>query len=585
MASELNEGWGGNTIDGAVHDFQDARRRAALERIMARLTGNSAELLSFEQVRRQLKTEGMVSRGVQDIPLDKIVGSVDRYDDFSRSFLPLNPSDANRWARVQLAVTSPTGLPPIEVYQIGDAYFVLDGNHRVSVARQLEATHIQAYVTEVRTKVPLTAETTPSELIIKAEYADFLTHTHLDRLRPDADLIFSAPGQYPLLVEHIDVHRYFMGLDLGREVPYEEAVAHWYDTVYLPLVRVIRELGMLREFPGRTETDLYFWLSERRAELQYELGWDIETEEVAAALVEEASPRTKYVLERFLEKIHALLLPRQLDSGPSPGEWRREFAAVHREDALFAHILIPIRGDEASWRALEQAAEVARREHGVLRGLRVISSEEERTNEYTQSLQAQFAARTKAMEVNGALAIEVGRVAEITCQRARWTDLVVVSLIHPPAPRPLARLGSGFRTLVQRCPTPILAVRDEISPLRKALVAYNGSAKADEALYVATYLAGRWGTNLVVLTVGEAGLPGTKTLARAQEYLNGYGVEAVFVEETGPVGKAILETAEAHDCDLVVMGGYGLTPLLEIIFGSMVDQVLSAARIPVLICR
>ena len=552
---------------------------------MARLTGDSAELLSFEEVRKQLKTQGMVSRGVQDIPLDKIVGSVDRYDDFSRTFLPLNESDANRWARVQLAVNRPTGLPPIDVYQIGDAYFVLDGNHRVSIARQFDATHIQAFVTEVSTKVPLTAETTPSELIIKAEYAEFLTRTRLDRLRPEADLSFSAPGQYPVLMQHIDVHRYFMGLDLKREVSYDEAVAHWYDTVYLPLVRVIRELGMLREFPGRTEADLYLWLSERRAELQYRLGWDIDTEEAAASLVEEASPRAKHVMERFLEKVSSLFSPHRLDSGPSPGEWRSEFAAVHREDRLFAHILVPMRGDEASWRAMEQAAEVARHEQGVLRGLRVISSEDERTSEGTLSLQAEFDERAENLGIDGQLAVEVGRVAATTCRRARWTDLVVVSLLYPPAARPLARLRSGFRTLVQSCPTPILAVRDEISPLSKAVVAYNGSAKANEALYVATYLAGSWGTRLVVLSVGESGLSGPETLERARQYLGGHGIEATFVEETGHVAKAILETSVKYDCDLVIMGGYGFRPLLEIAFGSMVDHVLLSAKTPVLICR
>jgi len=581
----LSDEWHTTTIESAVRDFHDARRRAALERILARLTGDSAELLSFEEVRKKLKTEGMVSRGIQDIPLDKIVGSVDRYDDFTRSFLPLREFDASRWARVQLAASSPAGLPPIEVYKMGDAYFVLDGNHRVSVARQLGATHIQAYVTEVRTKVPISADTKPSELIVKAEYADFLSQTRLDKLRPEADLTVSAPGQYPVLKEHIDVHRYFMGLDFKRSIPYDEAVVHWYDEVYLPVVRVIREQGVLREFPGRTETDLYLWLSQRRADLRYRLGWDIQPEEAAVALVEEASPRLRHVLGRLGEKVFGRLLPRELDAGPPPGEWRREYAAVHREDTLFAHILVPIRGDEASWRALEQAAEVAMREHGVLRGLRVISSEGERESEQIKQIQSEFTERVDALGVKGELAIEVGHVAQTTCARARWTELVVVSLIHPPAPGPLARLSSGFRTLVQRCPAPILAVRGPISPLKRALLAYNGSAKADEALYVATYLAGRWGTSLVVLTVVERTGSGKRTLARAREYLEVHGVEATYVEERGPVARSILKAAAECGSDLIIMGGYGFSPLLEIAFGSTVDQVLLAADLPVLICR
>ena len=165
-----------------------------------------------------------------------------------------------------MATTRLTGLPPIEVYNIGDAYFVKDGNHRVSVARQLGNETIQAYVTEVRTRVPMTADLTPDDLILKAEYADFLEQTHLDELRPDADLNVTIPGQYPKLLEHIAVHQYYRGLDLDREVSYLEAVAHWYDTVYLPIIELISERGIMRSFPDRTETDLY---------LRGELGTDV----------------------------------------------------------------------------------------------------------------------------------------------------------------------------------------------------------------------------------------------------------------------------------------------------------------------
>jgi nucleotide-binding universal stress UspA family protein len=476
-------------------------------------------------------------------------------------------------------------LPPIEVYQIGDAYFVLDGNHRVSVARQLEATHIQAYVTEVRTKVPLAADTTPSELIVKSEYADFLARTKLDDLCPGSDLSVSAPGQYPALLEHIDVHRYFMGLDYKRAIPYQEAVVHWYREVYIPVVEVIREQGVLREFPGRTEADLYLWLSRRRADLQHQLEWDIGTEEAATELVEKSSPRLKHVLARVASKVSGWFVPSQLNSGPPPGDWRRDFAAVQRADTLFTHILVPLRSDEAGWLALEQAAEVARREKGVLRGLRVIGTEGERKSDEIVRLQTDFRRRIEKLEIVGELAVEVGRVAETTCRRARWTDLVVVSLMHPPAPQPLARLSSGFRSLVQRCPTPILAVRDKLSPLTNALVAYNGSVKANEALYVVTYLAARWGLQVVVLAVAEGSVSCAKTLSKAREYLEAHGVQASYVEGETPVAKAILRTAEEYRSNLIVMGGYGLSPLLEIVFGSTVDHVLLTAQIPVLICR
>jgi len=581
----LSSEWNALNVSSAVNDFRDARRHAALERILARLTGNSAELLSYDAVRKKLKTQGRVSRGVQDVPLDKIIGSVDRYEDFTRKFTPLQDSDESRWARVEVAVSSAAGLPPVDLYQIGDAYFVLDGNHRVSVARQLGATHIQAHVIEIQTRVPLAADDTPSDLILKAEYAEFLASTRLDKLRPKADLTVSAPGSYPMLIEHINVHRYFMGIERRRSISYEDAVIDWYDKVYLPVVQIIRERGVLRQFPGRTETDLYLWLSQHRAELQYRLGWDIQTDEAVADLVERASPRLKRVLRRCVRRTIGRLLPRALDSGPPPGQWKQEFNAVHRQDALFGHILVPIREDEAGWDALRQAAEVARRENGVLRGLKVIASEDERENAHSRALQARFNELVAELEVSGELALEVGKVSRTTCRRARWTDLVVLSLVHPPALRPLSRLGSGFRRMVQHCPTPILAVRGEISPLRKALVAYNGSAKADEALYVATYLACRWAVSLVVMTASEHAQSGADVAARASSYLDEHGVRARFVERNEPAPTAILDSATQYDCDFIIMGGYGFSPVLQIALGSAVDHVLLGTEIPVLICR
>jgi len=130
-------------------------------------------------------------------------------------------------------------------------------------------------LSRLKTDIPLTPDIQPDDLIIKAEYADFIEETSLPSLRPNVDLSVTVPGQYGKLKEYIKVHRYFMGLDQQRDISYPEAVSHWYDTAYLPLVDAIRERGLLRWFPGRTETDLYLWVSEHRAALENELGWTI----------------------------------------------------------------------------------------------------------------------------------------------------------------------------------------------------------------------------------------------------------------------------------------------------------------------
>jgi nucleotide-binding universal stress UspA family protein len=532
-----------------------------------------------------LRAQTGPSVGLREIPLDAIVGSVGRYSDFTRSFLPLQDGNEQRWARIQVKLSDLEGLPPIEVYQIGDAYFVRDGNHRVSVMRRMGATHIQAYVTEVKSRVPLSPDTQPDDLILKAEYAEFLERTCLDEVRPSANLTVTAPGKYPAFLEQIDLHRYFMGLAQGREIPYREAVAHWYDEVYLPVVGVIRDLEILEHFPKRTEADLYLWLSDHRAELERELGWEIDAEAAAADLVEHFDPSPPHRLWRAARELVDALTPDELESGPPPGTWRRERLSHHRHDCLFADILVPVSGDDQSWQAAAQAIEIACREDARLLGLHVVSSASDANSESVEALRAEFARRCEALGVRGKLAVEVGRVARTICQRSYWADLVVLGLAHPPGTRPVTRLGSGFRTLIRRCPTPVLAVPGAFSPLSRPLLAYDGSPKAKEALYIATYLAARAQVPLIIVTVVEGGEVTPDTLAEAAQYAEDRGVEPLLVKEYGPVDQVILATARERDVDLILMGGYGPSPVVEVVVGSAVDGVLRASRQPVLFCR
>jgi hypothetical protein len=112
--------------------------------------------------------------------------------------------------------------------------------HR-SISRQIDASHNEIYVSENWANIKSFPYIHLDELIVKVEYIDFLAYTHLLELRPKADLSVSAPGQYRILEEHIDVHRYFMGLDQKREIAYHEAVTDWYDQIYLPVLKVIVE--------------------------------------------------------------------------------------------------------------------------------------------------------------------------------------------------------------------------------------------------------------------------------------------------------------------------------------------------------
>lgn len=248
----------------AEFDFHQARLKAFLNRIAAFFSGRPLRLLSYEEVREKLHIGGPIYRGVQQVPLEKIVGSLNRYHQFDRAFLPLDDSSAERWQRIAHAFYKEISLPPIVLYKVGEVYFVVDGHHRVSVARQQGLKIIEAEVRECQTRVNITPEITPEDLEIIHEKVHFLERTNLDRLRPEAKIKLTIPDGFSRMLEHIAVHRYFMGIDFQRPISEEEAVTHWYDTVYLPVVQIIRESGILEEFPDRTEGDLYLWVMDHQ---------------------------------------------------------------------------------------------------------------------------------------------------------------------------------------------------------------------------------------------------------------------------------------------------------------------------------
>jgi hypothetical protein len=211
--------------------------------------------------------EGMAAAGEREIPLDRVVGSAAgsaKVAEFDPAFLPRSPRVRERWMRVYQAMTEGTSdVPPIDVYKVGDNYYVSDGHHRVSVARTLGRDTIPARVTEVRTRAPLGPGVDPAALLRAAEYKEFLEKTKLDQTRPLARLEVGRLGRYDEILQHIAGHAYFLGLERGKPVSIEEAAASWYDNVYLPVVNVIRRHKVLEGLPGWTETDLYVEITRR----------------------------------------------------------------------------------------------------------------------------------------------------------------------------------------------------------------------------------------------------------------------------------------------------------------------------------
>src|SRR5512143_1551414 len=255
-----------NPIDNfaarADGDYGRVRRKAWFRDVVARLAGRSNQLLSYEQVKQSLHLGGPIYRGVKTVPVAQIVGSVDRYRDFDDVFLPKQGSTAHRWKSIARAFYSDVDLPPVRLYKVGGAYFVVDGHHRVSVAREQGIEFIDAEVQEVISRVPISADLKAEDLKILHEYRRFLERTRLDEIRPGQHIRFTVAGGYQQIIEHIATHRHYMQLERQREVSDAEAVADWYDQVYWPIIEVIRANNVLNDFPGRTESDLYLWIVE-----------------------------------------------------------------------------------------------------------------------------------------------------------------------------------------------------------------------------------------------------------------------------------------------------------------------------------
>lgn len=573
-------------IHSAMEDFKTARRKAVLENLAAQLTGRSVRMLEYDKVRSQLRGLETARSELRDIPLDSIVGTVGRYNDFTRKLLPLNSADRYRWARVRRAVESPEGVPPIDVYQIGSAYFILDGHHRASIARELGATHIQAHVREVTTRVPITPEDDADDIIIKSEYTDFLNKTHFDTLFPDVDLTVTVPGAYEQLFEHIQAHRYFMGLDYKRNIGEQEAIQHWFEHVYSPVTAIIRDRHLLRDFPGRSEADLYLWIMENRAQLEAEMGAKVSTARAAADIADRIGKSGFSRWFKLLLGRGALQTRRMLNWLPQPlQEKPADMLDPQWQSGLFESILVAVTGDDSGWKAVEHAALIARQENSYLTGLHVLTDSKE-TN--SDGLEEQFLSRANLPASQTRFLSVRGTVTEVLYTHAIYQDLVVLRLSHPPPSVWQARMGSGLRTLIRSLEIPLLAVPANAATSQQNIVlGFGGGNKAEQALYLAAYLTSRWNSRLTVVTVERRNANALDLKNTAEKYLDSRNIRNVtFVIEKGKTpAEAIIQNAAGIHADLIITGGYEGGYFQELLFGSSVDRILQRTSCSVLVCN
>jgi hypothetical protein len=274
----------------AQHDFLRARRRATMARVAARLRGEPddvRQILPYEEVIQAL---GFVSEqrvGPAVVQLDDIVGTVDRQREFDRRFRPTSGRVRSRWEHIAAAMRRGEAMPPVDLLRIGEIYFVRDGHHRVSVARALGRTDIDAIVTEVHTRVGAQHTITYADLPTKSLEREFFERVPLpDDARREIQITDS--WNYATLAENVEAWGFRLSQDRGEHLSRRETAYLWLETEYRPVIAMLREAELIAD---QTETETYMRISGERYRLLRTNRWD---EEVIAQVIAGEGSRARW---------------------------------------------------------------------------------------------------------------------------------------------------------------------------------------------------------------------------------------------------------------------------------------------------
>jgi len=205
----------------------------------------------FEVCQKEADAYAPKDRGIRTVELGRIVGSIGRYKDFDSRFQIKHPMPSDRINRIKEAMRQGKNLGPVKLYQIKDAYYVLDGNHRIAAAKELGHDEILARIVE------LAPSKKTHENLLFYERAEFLDRTQLN-----AEINLSEAGQFDRLLDQIDRHHQYLCRDAPEDtLSFTDAARDWYTTIYRPLCAMIRQSHLIDSFPKRTEADLYAYIT------------------------------------------------------------------------------------------------------------------------------------------------------------------------------------------------------------------------------------------------------------------------------------------------------------------------------------
>lgn len=293
-------------------DFAKARNKALFNEVQHFLNPEEATLISFSDIKKMLKPQNETYLGMKTVPLDRIVGSEARYQDFDNRFFPKKMHLKTRWEHIDMAHIKDINLPPITLYELGGVYFVRDGNHRVSVAKAKGVEFIDAEVVSLQSEIKLNPKDSLQKMtrqVINYEKRVFYSETGFGDITDFWGLDFSVPGQYDVIYNHILTHKYYINMNKSEEIPMDKAILSWFTTVYLPVIKVIDRHNVVRYFKGRTKSDMYVYIIKYWDEIKAKFGNGYSLDEVATSF------KTKYgtpLIRRILNKIQKLILKKEI---------------------------------------------------------------------------------------------------------------------------------------------------------------------------------------------------------------------------------------------------------------------------------
>lgn len=266
-------------------DFSKARHKALFNEVQHFLNPEEATLISLSDIKKLLKPENEVYKGMRTIPVNLIVGSEGRYNDFDNKFFPKSMHLKTRWEHIDMAHINDIPLPPISLYELGGLYFVRDGNHRVSVAKAKGIEFIDAEVVSLQSEIKLKPGDSLKKMtgyVINYEKRVFYGETGFGDVTDFWSLDFSVPGQYDVIYNHILTHKYYINMNKSDEIGMDLAMRSWFLHVYIPAIRIIDKYKIMRYFRNRTKSDLYVWIIKYWDEIKQKFGEGLGLDDIAA---------------------------------------------------------------------------------------------------------------------------------------------------------------------------------------------------------------------------------------------------------------------------------------------------------------